>query len=93
MEHRHSVSRDKADLLERLKKIEGQVRGLQKMIEEDRYCVDVLVQIAAVKAGINKVGLSLLEGHTRGCVADAIRHDQGEEAIEELMGVLMKFVK
>lgn len=93
MEHRHSVSRDKVDLLERLKKIEGQVRGLQKMIEEDRYCVDVLVQIAAVKAGINKVGLSLLEGHTRGCVADAIRHDQGEEAIEELMGVLMKFVK
>lgn len=93
MEHRHSVSRDKVDLLERLKKIEGQVRGLQKMIEEDRYCVDVLVQIAAVKAGINKVGLSLLEGHTRGCVADAIRQDQGEEAIEELMGVLMKFVK
>ena len=93
MEHRHGVVRDKVDLLERLKKIEGQVRGLQKMIEDDRYCVDVLVQVAAIKAGINKVGLSILEDHTRGCVVNAIKHDQGDEAIEELMGVLMKFVK
>lgn len=85
--------RDKSDLLERLKKIEGQVRGLQRMIEEDRYCVDILVQVAAVKAALNRVGLSLIEAHTRGCVADAIRNDSGQEAVDELINVLMKFVK
>ncbi len=91
---KHTVTRkNKADLLDRLKKIEGQVRGIQRMVEEDRYCVDILVQIAAIKAGIHKVGLSLLEDHTRGCVVKAIKHDQGDEAIEELMGVLMKFVE
>lgn len=93
MEHRHIVTRNKTDLQERLKKIEGQVRGIQRMIEEDRYCVDILVQIAAIKAALNKVGLLLLEDHTRGCVANAIKHDQGDEAIEELIGVLAKFIK
>lgn len=85
--------RESQDLLDRLKKIEGQVRGLQRMIEEGRYCVDILTQVAAVKAGLNKVGLALLEAHTRGCVASAIKHDQGDPAVEELMSVLSKFVK
>lgn len=63
------------------------------MIEEDRYCVDILVQIAAVRAALNRVGLSLIEDHTRGCVAEAIRRDAGQEAVEELIGVLAKFLK
>lgn len=86
-------TRNKPELLERLRKIEGQVRGVQRMIEEDRYCVDVLVQIAAIRAGLNKVGMSLLESHTRGCVTAAIKADQGDEAIEELLQVLLKFIK
>lgn len=85
--------RDKEDLLERLKKIEGQVRGLQRMIEEDRYCVDIMVQVAAVRAALSKVGLSLLESHTRGCVASAIKEDRGDEAMNELIDVLMKFAR
>lgn len=85
--------RDKEDLLDRLKKIEGQVRGLQRMIEDNRYCVDILVQIAAVRAAVNRVGLSVLESHTRGCVADAIREDKGDEAVDELVDVLVKFIK
>lgn len=85
--------RDKANLLARLKRIEGQVRGISRMVEEDQYCVDILVQIAAVKAALNKVGLVLLEDHTRGCVGRAIQNDQGEEAIDELMGVIMRFMK
>jgi len=85
--------RDKDDLLQRLRKIEGQVRGVQRMIEEDRYCVDVLTQLAAIRAALNRVSLALFESHTRGCVASAIRSNGGEEAIEELMDVLMKYVK
>ena len=92
--HRSSRSnRENQDLLDRLRKIEGQVRGLQRMIEESRYCVDILTQVAAVKAGLNKVGLALIESHTRGCVSSAIKLDQGEPAVQELMDVLSKFVK
>lgn len=90
---RHRQVRDKQDLLERLKKIEGQVRGLQRMIEDDRYCVDVLTQVAAVRAGLAKVALAVLEDHTRGCVTAAVRGDRGDEAIDELVDVLWKFVK
>ncbi|MGE5590235.1 MAG: metal-sensitive transcriptional regulator [Bacillota bacterium] len=93
LHHSSRTSRENQDLLDRLRKIEGQVRGLQRMIEEGRYCVDILTQVAAVKAGLNKVGLALLESHTRGCVSRAIKQDQGEPAVQELMDVLSKFVK
>lgn len=91
--HSEHLVRDKQGLLDRLKKIEGQVRGLHRMIEEDRYCVDVLVQVAAVKAALNKVGLALLEGHARGCMQAAVRRGEGDEAVSELMDVLDRFVK
>lgn len=84
---------NKKQLMARLRKIEGQVRGLQRMIDEDRYCVDVLVQIAAARAALNRVGLQVLEKHTRGCVMNAVRHDHGDEAVDELMDVLMRFIK
>lgn len=87
------VVRDKQALQDRLKKIEGQVRGLQRMVEEDRYCVDVLVQVAAVKAALNKVGLGLLEGHAKGCMQAAVRRGEGDEAVAELMDVLERFIK
>ncbi len=79
--------------MERLKKIEGQVRGIQKMVEEDRYCVDILVQVTAARAALQRVGLALLENHTRGCVTAAIKSGQGEQSIEELVEVLSKFAK
>ena len=90
----YSYGSRKDDLQRRLKRIEGQVRGIQKMIEEDRYCVDILVQVAAIKSAINQVGLSLLESHTRGCVADALtNHVNGNEKIDELMDVIRQFTK
>ncbi len=95
-EHQHhpeDMIRDKQALMDRLKKIEGQVRGLQRMIEEDRYCVDVLVQVAAVRAALNKVGMSLLEGHARGCMRAAARRGEGDQSVAELMDVLERFVK
>src|SRR5690606_933767 len=84
---------DKGDLLRRLRKIEGQVRGVQRMIEEDRYCMDILVQLAAIKLAIHNIGLAILEGHTKRCVSNAIRSGDGEQAINEMMEVLRSFVK
>mgnify|MGYP001192847274 CR=1 FL=1 len=88
-----SYGHNKEDLLKRLRRIEGQVRGLQRMIEQDKYCVDILVQIAAVRSALNSVGLILLEGHTRGCVKRAIQEGDGDSAITELADVLKRFVK
>lgn len=85
--------KEKDQLLNRLKRIEGQVRGVQKMIEDDRYCVDVLVQVSAINAALKKVGFSLLERHTSHCVSDAIKDGSGEDAIEELMKVMTQFSK
>lgn len=87
------VVRDKQGLQDRLKKIEGQVRGLQRMIDEDRYCVDVLVQVAAVRAALNKVGMALFEGHARGCMQAAVKRGEGDQSVSELMEVLEKFVR
>jgi DNA-binding FrmR family transcriptional regulator len=86
---------DKKDnLTNRLKRIEGQVRGLQKMINEDKYCVDVLIQVNAVKGALNKVGMEVLESHTKGCVTNAIKEEEKEdEIINELMDVVFKFTK
>ncbi|ACV62906.1 protein of unknown function DUF156 [Desulfofarcimen acetoxidans DSM 771] len=86
------MENSKKDMLNRLKRIEGQVRGIHKMIEEDRYCVDIMLQISATRAALQKVALSLLGNHTRGCVADAFKKERGEEAIKELVQVLDKFM-
>lgn len=84
---------EKKQLTNRLKRIEGQVRGLQKMIEEDRYCVDVLVQLSAINAALKKVGYSLMERHTQTCVSEAIRSGEGDGHIQELMKVIQQFSK
>lgn len=84
---------DKQNVLRRLRRVEGQIRGIQRMLEEDRYCVDVLIQIAAVRAALDKVGLALIEDHTRGCVRNALNNNQGDDAIDELMDVIAQFLK
>ncbi len=92
--HQHSYDAIRPNLQTRLKKIEGQVRGIQKMIEEDRYCVDILVQISAVQSALQRVAFPLLEAHTKGCVVDAIAKQEGEtEKIEELMDLFRQFLK
>ncbi|KRG11864.1 metal-sensing transcriptional repressor [Lederbergia galactosidilytica] len=89
----HRPVKEKEQLVNRLKRIEGQVRGIQNMIENDRYCVDILTQISAINAAMNKVGLQLLERHTQHCVSDAIKDGNEEEAIQELMDVFKRFTK
>jgi len=83
---------NKTNLIRRLKKIEGQVKGIQRMIENDKYCADVLIQIAAVKAAINKVGLLILRNHSHTCISKAIEENK-EEMVEDLINVLEKFIK
>lgn len=89
----HVVQPHKHALLKRLNRVEGQVRGIAQMIGDDRYCVDVLTQVAAVQSALDAVALQLLEDHTRGCVADAVRSDGGEQAIAELMTAVKRFAR
>src|SRR5947209_18970406 len=86
----YTASKDQ--LQGRLRRIEGQVRGVQKMVEEDRWCIDVLTQIAAVQAALDKVALGLLDGHARTCVISADPADQGERA-EELMAAIGRLMR
>ncbi|MFS0577303.1 metal-sensitive transcriptional regulator [Sporosarcina sp. 179-K 3D1 HS] len=90
---RKTVQPNKQQLLNRLKRIEGQVRGIHQMIENDRYCVDILHQISAIQSAMNKVSLALLEDHTHHCVANAIKGQDGENAIKELMDVMKTMTK
>ena len=83
----------KEELQKRLRRIEGQVRGVARMVEDDRYCVEVITQLAAVRAALDAVALHLLEDHTRGCVQSAIRSNRGEPAIGELMLLMRKFAR
>jgi DNA-binding FrmR family transcriptional regulator len=88
----HLASRaDKPKLLRRLKRVEGQVRGIAGMIGEERYCVDILTQVAAVRSALDAVALQLLRDHAHGCVQHAIRSGKGDAAIDELLTVVEKF--
>ncbi|MFW5891154.1 MAG: metal-sensitive transcriptional regulator [Halanaerobiaceae bacterium] len=82
---------DKNDLLLRLRRIEGQIRGLQRMIKEDKYCVDILTQINASRGALKKVALNILDNHIHGCVQRSLKEENGEEIIDELMEVLEKY--
>jgi len=87
------VQPHKQALLKRLNRVEGQVRGVAQMIQDDRYCIDVLTQVAAVQSALDAVALQLLEDHTRGCVSDAVRSDGGDKVIAELMTVVKRFAR
>ena len=87
---------DKAALTRRLNRIEGQVRGITNMVEEDRYCVDILTQLAAVKSALDAVAMQLLENHATGCVQKAIKSAKGgkagQDAIDEMLAVVKKLM-
>lgn len=91
---KHKVRSEKElkDLMNRLKRIEGQVRGLQGMLERDAYCIDIMTQVSAVNAALNSFNKSLLASHLETCVAENIRQGN-DEVIEELVNVLPKLMK
>jgi DNA-binding FrmR family transcriptional regulator len=74
----HGYTMDKGDYLKRLRRIEGQVRGLQRMIEEDTYCIDILTQVSAVTKALQSVAVGLLDQHVRHCVANAAVEDRDD---------------
>lgn len=80
------------NLLNRLSRIEGQIRGIKRMVEEDAYCTDILIQVAAANAALNSFNKVLLSEHIRTCVADDIREGK-DETIEELVTTLQKLMK
>lgn len=90
--HSDSYAEDKAKILARLRRIEGQVRGVQRMVEEDKYCVDVLTQLSAIIAGSRAVGLLILEDHIRGCVINAAPEDR-EAVLDELITAIERFTR
>lgn len=83
----------KHEVLQRLKRIEGQVKGIQKMVEDEKSCVDILVQVAAVRAAIHKVGGLVLENHSRKCITQSMSNENGQEALHELLDLVIKFMK
>jgi DNA-binding FrmR family transcriptional regulator len=86
-------TKDKQKILTRFKRIEGQVRGVQKMVEEDRYCIDVLTQVNATRAALESVALLLLADHTQHCVTEAIRSGGGASKVRELNEAVGRLVK
>ena len=88
-------SMDKDDYLKRLKRIEGQVRGLQRMIDEDTYCIDVLTQVSAVTKALQSVAVGLLDQHVRHCVSDAAVSDRAraDEMVTEATKAIERLVK
>lgn len=83
----------KEDILKRLRRIEGQVAGIQKMIVEEKHCIDILTQVAAVRAAINKVGSILLENHSMKCIENVITTEDKEKALNELAKTIKSFMK
>ncbi len=84
---------NKPALGKRLNRIEGQVRGIGKMIEDDRYCIDVLTQVSAVQSALDALALQLLEHHLHGCVQHAVKSGRGDRAIDEALTVIRKFAR
>jgi CsoR family transcriptional regulator, copper-sensing transcriptional repressor len=82
----------KKSVLNRIKRIEGQIGGIERMVEEERYCIDVLTQINAVQAALDKVALELLDDHTKSCVVDAKGAERPERA-DELMGAVARLMR
>ncbi|MCR4434394.1 MAG: metal-sensitive transcriptional regulator [Clostridiales bacterium] len=87
------IKENKENILKRLKRIEGQVKGIEKMIENDKNCVDILTQVAAVRAAINKVGGIILEDYSMACIKDIIDAENKEQALQDLTKTIQSFLK
>ena len=82
---------NKTDIIKRLRRIEGQARGLIKMVEDDKSCEEILIQISSAKSALHKTGQAVLENHLHTCVLDGIRNGDGEETMKKLSSVIEQF--
>jgi len=84
---------NKDAITKRLRRIEGQVKGIQKMVENDKYCGDVLIQVAAARSALNSVGGLILENYTKDCLKDYLDGSANEEALDALVNTILKYTK
>ena len=84
-------SMNKKDLQDRLRRIEGQIRGIQRMVDQDQYCIDILTQLNSASAALKAVGMGLLDEHVRHCVKDSIDQGNSDEKVEELLVAVARF--
>jgi CsoR family transcriptional regulator, copper-sensing transcriptional repressor len=91
--HKTVVQPNKEALLKRMNRITGQVQGINRMLQEDRYCVDILTQISAVKSALDSVAMQLLEDHTHHCVRRSIQSGEGDKEIAELIEIFRKYAR
>ena len=87
--HAHGYTKDKDAVIKRLHRIEGQVRGIEKMVEDDRYCIDILTQISAVNTALESLAFKILDEHVRHCVAG----EPSQEKVEELLAAVHRFAR
>src|SRR3954449_5327699 len=87
---RHSYSKDKAQLVRRLSRIEGQVRGISRMIEREEYCVDILQQTSALRAAVDSLAVMVLEDHVQGCVRTAAEQGDADRYVDEVVDVVRR---
>jgi len=87
---RHSYTKDRAQLMRRLSRIEGQVRGIARMIEREEYCVDILQQTAALRAAVDSLSILVLEDHVSGCVRTAAEHGEADRYVDEVLDVVRR---
>ena len=90
--HYH-YTQEKEALMTRMRRIEGQAKGIEKMIGEDRYCIDIVQQLYALSSAADEVALIILQNHIEGCVTDAIQEQRGEDHIKELLATIRKAMK
>ncbi|MFR5602213.1 MAG: metal-sensing transcriptional repressor [Lachnospiraceae bacterium] len=90
--HKHRELVEEKDLLNRLSRIEGQIRGIKSMVEEERYCVDILTQVSAIQAALNSFNKVLLSNHIKSCVVEDIQ-EGNYEVVDELCKTIQKFMK
>jgi DNA-binding FrmR family transcriptional regulator len=88
-----SRAESKEDILKRLRRIEGQIKGIQKMIEEEKGCTEILTQVSAVRAAINKTGSIILEKHSMTCIENAAAGEDGKQALTELARTIQSFLR
>ena len=87
---RHSYSKDKAQLVRRLNRMEGQVRGIARMIERDEYCIDILQQTSALRAAVDALSVLVLEDHVQGCVRTAAERGEADRYVDEVIDVVRR---
>ena len=89
----HPYTKESEMLVKRIRRMEGQARGIERMIEDDRYCIDIVQQLTALSSAAEEVALIILQNHIEGCITDAIQEQKGDAYIKELIATIRKAIK